>query len=414
MAVATSKPLDARLLRADFPVFEHPVRGKTLAYLDSASSTQKPRQVLDALRTFYETSYANVHRGVYDLAERSTAAYEGAREKARAYVNAPSAREIIFTRSTTEALNLVAYAWGLDNLGPGDVVVITELEHHANFVPWQFIAQRTGASFRHIPIDDLGELQLDALDDLAASGRVKVVANNLVSNTLGTINPVEKLAAWAHEQGAIMVVDAAQAAPHRAVDVQALGCDFLAFSSHKLCGPTGVGALWGRAELLEAMSPFNLGGEMIRSVSLEKTTWNELPYKFEAGTPAIAEAVGFGAAIDYVSAIGPDAIAAHEHELVAYAMERLQEVPGLRVFGPPADRRTGIVSFDLEGIHPHDVAQVLDFEGIAVRAGHHCTQPLMTRLGVVATTRASFYLYSLPEEIDRLIEGLHKVRKVLT
>ena len=292
--------------------------------------------------------------------------------------------------------------------------MITELEHHANFVPWQFVAQRTGASFRHIPIDDLGELQLDALDGLAASGRVKVVANNLVSNTLGTINPVEKLAAWAHEQGAIMVVDAAQAAPHRAVDVQALGCDFLAFSSHKLCGPTGVGALWGRAELLEAMSPFNLGGEMIRSVSLEKTTWNELPYKFEAGTPAIAEAVGFGAAIDYVSAIGPDAIAAHEHELVAYAMERLAEVPGLRVFGPPADRRTGIVSFDLEGIHPHDVAQVLDFEGIAVRAGHHCTQPLMTRLGVVATTRASFYLYSLPEEIDRLIDGLHKVRKVLT
>jgi len=414
MAVTTSKPLDAALLRADFPVFEHPVRGKPLAYLDSASSTQKPRQVLDALRTFYETSYANVHRGVYDLAERSTAAFEGAREKARAYVNAPSAREMIFTRSTTEALNLVAYAWGLDNLGPGDVVVITELEHHANFVPWQFVAQRTGASFRHIPIDDLGELQLDALDELAASGRVKVVANNLVSNTLGTINPVEKLAAWAHEQGAIMVVDAAQAAPHRAVDVQALGCDFLAFSSHKLCGPTGVGALWGRAELLEAMSPFNLGGEMIRSVSLEKTTWNELPYKFEAGTPAIAEAVGFGAAIDYVSAIGPDAIAAHEHELVAYAMERLAEVPGLRVFGPPADRRTGIVSFDLEGIHPHDVAQVLDFEGIAVRAGHHCTQPLMTRLGVVATTRASFYLYSLPEEIDRLIEGLHKVRKVLT
>ncbi len=413
MAVATTKPLDARLLRADFPVFDHLVHGKQLAYLDSASSTQKPRQVLDELRTFYETSYANVHRGVYDLAERATAAYEGAREKARAYVNAPSAREMIFTRSTTEALNLVAYAWGLDNLGPGDVVVITELEHHANFVPWQFVAQRTGASFRHIPIDDLGELQLDALDELAASGNVKVVANNLVSNTLGTINPVEKLAAWAHEQGAIMVVDAAQAAPHRAVDVQALGCDFLAFSSHKLCGPTGVGALWGKAELLEAMSPFNLGGEMIRSVSLEKTTWNELPYKFEAGTPAIAEAVGFGAAIDYVTAIGPEAIAAHEHELVAYAMERLQEIPGLRVFGPPADRRTGIVSFDIAGIHPHDVAQVLDFEGIAVRAGHHCTQPLMTRLGVVATTRASFYLYSLPEEIDRLIDGLHKVRKVL-
>ncbi|MGZ4289183.1 MAG: cysteine desulfurase [Gaiellaceae bacterium] len=414
MAVTPATKLDVTRLRADFPVFDELVNGKPVAFLDSAASAQKPRQVLDAMREFYAHSYANVHRGVYTLAERATAGYEGAREKVRAFVNAPSNREVIFTRSATEALNLVAYAWGLDNLGPGDVVVITELEHHSNFVPWQYISKRTGAEFAHIPIDDLGELQLDALDEIASRGNVKVVANNLVSNTLGTINPVEKLAAWAHEQGAIMVVDAAQAAPHRVVDVQALGCDFLAFSSHKMCGPTGVGALWGRAELLEAMSPFNLGGEMIRSVSLEKTTWNELPYKFEAGTPAIAEAVGFGAAIDYVSAIGPDAIAAHEHELVAYAMERLAEVPGMRVFGPPADRRTGIVSFDLEGIHPHDVAQVLDFEGIAVRAGHHCTQPLMTRLGVVATTRASFYLYSLPDEVDRLIDGLHKVRKVLT
>ncbi len=411
MAITTTEPkLDALALRADFAVFEQLVYGKPLSYLDSASSTQKPRQVLDALRTFYETSYANVHRGVYQLAERATEGYEGAREKVRAFVNAPSTREIVFTRSATEALNLVAYAWGLHNLGPGDVVVVTELEHHSNFVPWQYIAKRTGADFRHIPIDDAGELQLDALDGIARSGRVKIVANNLVSNSLGTVNPVEKLAEWAHEQGAIMVVDGAQAAPHRAVDVQALGCDFFAFSSHKLCGPTGVGALWGRAELLQAMEPFNLGGHMIRSVKLEGTTWGELPYKFEAGTQPIAEAFAFGAALDYISEIGLGAIEKHEHELVSYALDRLSEVPGMKLLGPPPERRAGIVSFDLEGVHPHDVAQVLDMQGIAVRGGHHCTQPLMTRLGVAATTRASFYLYTVPEEVDRLAEGLHKVK----
>ncbi|HWH06491.1 MAG TPA: cysteine desulfurase [Gaiellaceae bacterium] len=413
MAVSATPRLDVERVRADFPYLEELLNGRPVAFLDSAASTQKPRQVLDELRDFYEHRYANVHRGVYRLAERATEGYEGAREKVRAFVNAPSAREVVFTRSATEALNLVAYAWGLDNLGPGDVVVITELEHHSNFVPWQYVASRTGASFRHIPIDDAGELQLDALDEIAASGQVKVVANNLVSNSLGTINPVEKLSAWAHEQGAIMVVDAAQAAPHRALDVQALGCDFLAFSSHKLCGPSGIGALWGRAELLEAMSPFNLGGEMIRSVSLERTSWNELPYKFEAGTPAIAEAVGFGAALDYVTRIGLDAIELHEHELVAYALGRLAELPWVETYGPPAERRAGIVSFNLEGVHPHDVAQVLDWEGVAVRAGHHCTQPLMARLGVAATTRASFYLYSTREEVDRLVAGLEKVKRQL-
>ena len=411
MAVQTQPKLDVRKLRADFAVFGDLTNGKPVAYLDSASSTQKPRQVLDAMRTFYEHSYANVHRGVYTLAEDATAGYEGAREKVRAYINAPSNREVIFTRSSTEALNLIAYAWGLDNLGPGDVVVVTELEHHANFVPWQFIAKRTGATFAHIPIDDLGELQLDSLDEIAKRGNIKVVANNLVSNTLGTINPVEKLAVWAHEHGAIMVVDAAQAAPHRPIDVQALGCDFLAFSSHKVCGPTGAGALWGRRELLEEMQPFNFGGEMIRSVSLDRTSWNELPYKFEAGTPAIAEAYGFGIALDYVSEVGLEAIERHEHELVVHAMEQLSEIPGLRIFGPPAERRTGIVSFELGNVHPHDVAQILNWEGVAVRAGHHCTQPLMTRLGVAATTRASFYLYTLPEDIDRLIAGLLKVRE---
>src|SRR5881227_1795165 len=326
MAVTQAPKLDAQKLRADFAVFDEVVNGKPVAYLDSASSTQKPRQVLDAMREFYEHSYANVHRGVYTLAERATAGYEGTREKVRAYINAPSHREVIFTRSATEAINLIAYAWGLDNLGPGDVVVITELEHHANFVPWQFVAKRTGAQFAHIPIDDLGELQLDALDEIATRGNVKVVANNLVSNTLGTINPVEKLAAWAHECGAIMVVDAAQAAPHRQLDVQALGCDFLAFSSHKLCGPSGVGALWGRAALLEQMEPFNLGGHMIRQVKVEETTWGQLPYKFEAGTQPIAEAVGFGAALDYLSTVGLEAIEQHEHALAAYALERLTEV----------------------------------------------------------------------------------------
>src|SRR5918995_439750 len=331
MAVEARPTLDAHKLRADFPIFEREVNGKPLAYLDSAASAQKPRQVLDALRDFYETSYANVHRGVYKLAEDATAGYEGARG---------------------------------------------------------YVAKRTGAEFRAIPFDDNGELVLEALDEIAAAGNVKVVANNLVSNSLGTINPSERLGAWAHEQGAIMVVDAAQAAPHRMVDVQALGADFVAISSHKMCGPTGVGALWGRRELLEQMSPFNLGGEMIRSVKLDRTTWNELPYKFEAGTPAIAEAVGFGAAVDYLIKAGLEAIEVHEHELLSYALDRLGEIEGVTCYGPPPERRAGILSFNVDGIHPHDVAQVLDWEGIAIRAGHHCTQPLMTRLGIAATSRA--------------------------
>jgi cysteine desulfurase/selenocysteine lyase len=412
--VVTARPrLDAEKLRADFPIFEQEIHGKPLAYLDSAVSAQKPRQVLDVLRTFYETSYGNVHRGVYLLSERATSAYEGARSKLAAFVNAPSPRELIFVRGATEGLNLVAYSWGLNNLGPGDVVVVTELEHHSNFVPWQYVAKRTGAEFRMIRLTDEGELALDRLDDLAGEGDVKVVAVNLVSNALGTINPIQRLAAWAREQGAISVVDAAQAAPHRRIDVQALGCDFLAFSSHKMCGPTSVGALWGRAELLEAMEPFNLGGHMIRSVRFEETTWGELPYKFEAGTQPIAEAVGFGAAADYLNDVGLEAIEEHEHELTAYALERLADLPGVVTYGPPADRRAGIISFNVEGIHPHDVAQVLDSEGVAIRAGHHCCQPLMTRLGVAATNRASFYLYTVPDEIDRLVDGLHKARRIL-
>jgi cysteine desulfurase/selenocysteine lyase len=293
------------------------------------------------------------------------------------------------------------------------VVLVTELEHHSNFVPWQYIAKRTGADFQMIPLDENGELDLVTLDALEHTGDVKVVAAGLVSNALGTVNPVERLSAWAHERGAIVVVDAAQAAPHRTLDVRELGCDFLAFSAHKMCGPSGVGALWGRAELLEAMEPFNLGGHMIRKVELEETTWGDLPHKFEAGTSPIAEAVGFGAAIDYLDAVGLDAMEQHEHELTEYALTLLGELPWIELYGPPPGRRAGIVSFNVSGIHPHDVAQVLDFEGIAIRAGHHCCQPLMRKLGVAATNRASFYLYTIPEEIDRLVAGLHRVKTSL-
>jgi cysteine desulfurase / selenocysteine lyase len=412
MAVGARATLDARKLRADFPILHQEINGKPLAYLDSAVTSQKPRQVLEAMTSFYETSYGNVHRGVYGLAERATEAFEGARDRIARFVNAPSSRELIFTRNATESLNLVAYGYGLATFGPGDVVVVTELEHHSNFVPWQYVAKRTGASFRMIPLTDTGELDLERLDEIVGDGDIKLVATNLVSNALGTVNPVEKLTAWAHEQGALMVVDAAQAAPHRAIDVQALDCDFLAFSAHKMCGPSGVGALWGRRELLEDMEPFNLGGHMIRKVQFEETTWGDLPHKFEAGTSPIAEAVGFGAAVDYLTEVGLDAIEQHEHELVGYALERMADVPGIKLYGPPPERRAGIVSFNMDGIHPHDVAQVLDWEGVAIRAGHHCCQPLMAKLGVAATNRASFYLYTVTEEIDRLTDGLLRARKV--
>jgi cysteine desulfurase/selenocysteine lyase len=402
--------LDAARIRADFPVFGHELNGKTLAYLDSANSSQKPRQVLDAMRDFYETSYANVHRAVYTLGERSTAGYEGAREKVRALINADSTREVIFVRNGTEGLNLVAYAWGLDNLGPGDVVVTTELEHHSNFVPWQYIAGRTGATFAVIPIDDSGELVPESLAGIEKRGRVKLVACALVSNTLGTVNAVEELAAWAHERDAVLVVDACQAVPNRPVDVQELGCDFLALTGHKMLAPSGIGVLWGRQELLQRMAPFELGGSMIRRVTLESTSWAELPYKYEAGTPPIAEAYGLGQAIDYLNEVGLPAIERHERELTEYALGRLGELSYVRVLGPPVERRGGIISFEVDGVHPHDVAQILDGEGVAVRAGHHCTQPVMDHFGIAATTRASFYLYNLPEEVDRLVDGLAKVR----
>jgi cysteine desulfurase / selenocysteine lyase len=414
MAVTTLSKLDARRLREDFPIFEQRIHDQPLAYLDTAASAQKPRAVLDAMTHFYETSYANIHRGVYDLGERATEAYEGAREQARAFVNAESTREVVFTHNVTAALNVIAYGWGLDNLGPGDVVVVTEMEHHSNFVPWQYIASRTGAEFVVIPVDENGELQLDELESISKRGNVKVLGCVHVSNSLGTVNPVERLITWAHEQGAIAVVDGAQAVPHRAVDVHALGADFYAFTGHKMCAPTGIGVLWGRAEHLERMSPFELGGHMIRRVTVERTTWNELPHKFEAGTAPIAEAVGLGAAIDYLQDIGLDSIEQHEHDLLDYALPRLEALDGVRVFGPPAHQRAGIVSFEVEGIHPHDVAQILDSDGVAVRAGHHCNQPLMAKLGVPATSRASFYLYTIPEEIDRLVAGIEKARKVFS
>jgi cysteine desulfurase / selenocysteine lyase len=410
---AGAAKLDTQKIRADFAYLEEEGNGgKPWAFLDSAASSQKPRQVLDAMREYYEHSYANVHRGVYTLAERATAGFEGAREKVRAFVNAETAREIIFTRQATEGINLVAYAWGLNNLGPGDVVIVTELEHHSNFVPWQYIAKRTGATFRMVPLTDDGELQLDALDELARDGNPKVVATNFVSNSLGTINDVAKISAWAHDHGAIYVCDAAQAAPHVPIDVQAIGADFLAFSAHKMLGPSGVGALWGRKELLEKMEPFNTGGHMIRRVRFDETTWGELPHKFEAGTAPLAEAVGLGAAIDYLTEIGLDAVGAHEHELTAYALERLAEIEGVTLYGPPPDRRAGIVSFNVDDIHPHDVAQVLDIDGVAIRAGHHCCQPLMGKLGVAATNRASFYVYTVPEEVDRLVDGVLRAKQL--
>ena len=412
MAVSADLQLDTQRIRADFPYLEELQDGKPLAYLDSAASTQKPRQVLEAMTRFYETSYANVHRGVYRLAERATEELEAAREKVRALLNAPHVREVIFVRNATEGINLVAHAWGRNELGPGDLVLVTEFEHHSNFVPWQYVAKQTGAAFRMLPLNEHGELRLDLVDEVAGDETLKVVAVGLTSNSLGTNNPVEQLAAWAHERGAIVVGDAAQAAPHRALDVQTLGCDFLAVSGHKMCGPSGAGALWGRAELLERMEPFLLGGHMIRSVGDETTTWGALPHKFEAGTAPMAEAVGFGAAIDYLTEIGFDAIEQHEHRLVARALSVLDELPWVTTYGPPPERRAGIVSFNVEGVHPHDVAQILDLEAVAIRAGHHCCQPLMRKLGVVATNRASFYLYTVEEEIDRLVAGLHRARQV--
>lgn len=398
--------------RADFPILQREVRpGVPLVYLDSAATSQKPQTVLDAMDRYYRRSNANVHRGIHTLAEEATALYEGARDRVQHLLRAGSRREVIFTRNTTEAINLVAMTWGRQSLRAGDRVVLTEMEHHSNLVPWQMLAAERGIRLEYLRVTDQGELDLDQLDQLLGL-EPKLVSLTHMSNVLGTINPVAEIARRARAAGARVLVDGAQSVPHFAVDVQALGVDFLAFSSHKMCGPTGIGVLWGRQELLEAMPPFLGGGDMIKRVSLQGFTAAELPYKFEAGTPAIAEAVGLGAAVEYLQAVGLEAIAAHERELIDYALGRLGEVPGLKVFGPPAARRGGVAAFTLDCAHPHDVAQVLDREGIAVRAGHHCAMPLHDRFSLPASTRASFYLYNTPAEVDRLAAGLERVRKL--
>ncbi|HSD03729.1 MAG TPA: cysteine desulfurase [Gaiellales bacterium] len=410
MAVeAPTTPLDAARLKLDFPILNREVNGKLPAYLDSAASSQKPRQVIDTIVDVYETSYAAVHRAVYTLGERATERYEGARDTVTAFLNAGSRREVIFVRNATEGINLVAYGYGLRFLGPGDVIVSTEMEHHSNLVPWQELARRTGAELRYVRLTDRGELDHESLDAMAGAN-VKLVAATHVSNSLGTVNDVAAIARWAHGHGAVMVCDGAQAAPHRTVDVQALDCDFYAISGHKMCGP-GIGALYGRAELLEAMDPFLTGGGQIAKVTLDGTTWNELPYKFEPGVPPLAEAVGFAAAVDYVTGIGLDAIHEHEQVLTAYGWELLSAVPGVTLYGPPPPDRAGILSFTVDGVHAHDVAQILDSEGVCVRAGHHCTQPAMRHFDVVATTRASLYLYNTTDDLDRLVAGLDRVKR---
>jgi cysteine desulfurase/selenocysteine lyase len=408
----TLTQFDVLAIRRDFPILHQEVHGKPLAFLDSAASSQKPRQVLDALEDYYRRYNANVHRGVYKLSEEATFAFERARGKVARFIGAASHREVVFTRNTTEAINLVAQAWGGANLRPGDRILLTMMEHHSNIVPWQMIAQRTGAKLDYLNIDGEGRLALEELDSKLTPA-TKIVAVTHQSNVLGTLNPVAQIAARAHAVGALVLVDGAQSVPHMPVDVQALGIDFLAFSGHKMCAPTGIGVLWGRRALLEAMPPFLGGGSMIKIVELAESTYADVPARFEAGTPAIGEAVALGEACDYLSAIGMEAVYRHEQELTAYALERLREVDGLRLIGPPtAEDRGGAISFDLADVHPHDVAAILDGEGVAVRAGHHCTQPLHRHLDLPATTRASFYIYNLAEEIDRLAHGLVKARKL--
>jgi cysteine desulfurase/selenocysteine lyase len=408
----TTALLDVIRLRQDFPVLTREVYpGIPLVYLDSTATTQKPTQVLEAMEQFYRNHNANIHRGVHTLAEEATAMYEQARGKVAAFINSPDPEQIIFTRNATESINLVAYTWARANLKSGDLVILTEMEHHSNLIPWQILASERGVELEFIPLAPDGTLDLEAYRSLL-SRAPRLVAFSGMSNVLGTINPVDEIVRLAHAAGAVTVVDGAQLVPHVPLDVQALEVDFLAFSAHKMLGPTGIGALYGKMDLLEAMPPFLGGGDMIKTVHLRSFTPNDVPHKFEAGTPAIAEAVGFGAAIDYLTGVGMDSIAAHEQELIVYALERLEEIPGLKVFGPPAGKKGGVAAFTLDGVHPHDVAQILDRSGVAVRAGHHCAQPLHEKFGITATTRASFYLYSLPSEVDKLVDGIYEVKKI--
>ena len=405
--------LDAAAIRREFPILQTEVKGHPLVYLDSASTSQKPQQVIDALDEYYREYNANVHRGIYTIGERSTAAYERARALAARFINAPDAHEVVFTRNATEAINLVAYSWGRKNIGRGDAIVLTEMEHHANLVPWQLLVQEKDADLEFIPITDDGLLRLDVFEVLLRL-KPKLVAFTHVSNTLGTINPVAEMVEMAHAAGALVLVDGAQAVPHVPVDVQALGADFYVFSGHKMLAPTGSGALWARRELLEAMPPFLAGGEMIREVHLRRSDWNDIPWKFEAGTPDIAAAIGMGAAADYLMTLGMGRVREHERELLEYALEALpRELPDLELYGPlDPGLRGGVVPFNVPRVHPHDVAQVLDRFGIAVRAGHHCTMPLHERLDLAATARASFNVYTTRDDIDALIEGLKEVERL--
>jgi cysteine desulfurase / selenocysteine lyase len=403
---------NAERVRADFPILSRASRGKRLAYLDSAASTQKPAKVIDAINAFYQDSNANVHRGVYELSETATELYDQARATIARLINAPDKRECIFVRNTTEAINLVASSWGRSNLQPGDTVVLTMLEHHSNIVPWQIIAQQTGAQLRYVDIDDEGRLRMDQLQEILQREPVKLVAVTHVSNALGTITPLREIAQLAHEAGALVLADAAQSVPHMQVDVQDFGVDFLAFSGHKMVGPMGIGVLYGRRELLEAMPPFMGGGSMIREVALDQSTWADLPEKFEAGTPSVADAVGIATAADYLSELGFDAIRQHEIQLTNYALGQMREIPGITLFGPDGEDRAGVVSFVLDGAHPHDIASILDGEGVAVRAGHHCAQPLMRRLDVAATARASFYVYNTEEDVDQLVQAIEVVNSI--
>ena len=405
MTMAT-RTLDVAAIRKDFPIFE-----TGIAYLDSANTSQRPKQVTGAMLDYFEKFNSNIHRAAYRIAEEATVRYEATREKVRAFINAASTKEIIYTRGTTEAINLVAYSWGRKNIRSGDLIVLTILDHHSNIVPWQILAAEKDAKIEYVDIDERGELRQDQFAALLARGP-KLVAFNLVSNALGTINPARDMVAAAKKAGATVLVDGAQSTPHQPVDVRALGCDFYAFSGHKMLGPTGAGILYGRRELLEAMDPFMAGGDMIKAVRVEGTTYHDLPWKFEAGTQAIAEVIGLGAAVDYLGGLGMDAVRAHELEITEYAYEALSDVEGLTVYGPPPSRRAGVISFSLDGIHPHDLATIADRDQVCLRAGHHCAMPLMTRLGIPATARASFYVYTLKEEVDRLVSSIKEAQRI--
>ncbi len=412
-AAKTGKIHDVEGIRKDFPILSRQVNGKPLVYLDNAATSQKPRQVIDALVQYYETYNANTRRGLHTLAEEATSAFEGAREKVAKFIGAPDPSCIIFTRNTTESINIIAYSWGQSHISQGDVILLSQLEHHANLVPWQRLAKQTGAELRWIKLTSDGMLDMQSLKDGLAAGRVKLVAISHASNVLGTIIPVAEIAKLAHEHDALIAIDGAQSAPHFPVNVTEIDADFYSLSAHKMLGPTGVGALYGKLELLDSMEPFLTGGSMIGKVTFDSSTWAETPAKFEAGTPSIADAIAWGAAIDYLNELGMDWVNAHEREITAYALEKLSAINGVRLYGPMnAQQRVGVIAFTIDGIHPHDIAQILDEDGVAVRAGHHCCAPLMSILGVSATARASFYIYNRLDEVDTLVEAIRRAKKV--